>query len=91
MRLTEEKARHISHLIVDKIYLDDLVDYDDEEAVTAEVKKVLMEYLRHEDEVDSLVRKKINSLSRNVPIGSREWDILYKKYFEEEMKKRNVF
>jgi hypothetical protein len=91
MRLTEEKARHISHLIIDAIYFDDMADYDDKELVTAEVKKVLVEYLKHEDEIDSLVKSKIKSLSRNVPAGSREWDILYKKYFEQEMRKRNIF
>jgi hypothetical protein len=34
------------------------------------------------------VRRKIQSLSRNVPVGSREWDILYRKYFEEESRKQ---
>jgi hypothetical protein len=28
------------------------------------------------------------SLSRQVPAGSREWDVLYRKYFEEEMRKQ---
>jgi hypothetical protein len=34
------------------------------------------------------VRRKIQSLSRQVPVGSREWDILYRKYHEEEMRKQ---
>ncbi|MBI2347945.1 MAG: DUF507 family protein [Deltaproteobacteria bacterium] len=40
-----------------------------------------------EDRVDEVVRQKIQSLSRPVPPGSREWDILYRKYLEEELKK----
>lgn len=35
------------------------------------------------DELDGRVRAKIASLSRNVPEGSREWDILYRQYLEE--------
>jgi len=34
------------------------------------------------------VRQKIASLSRHVPPGSREWDILYRKYHEEETRKQ---
>ncbi len=41
-----------------------------------------------EDLIDELVRKKIQSLSRPVPPGSREWEILYRKYFEQELKKQ---
>lgn len=41
-----------------------------------------------DDEVDQIVRKKLASYGRNMPEGSREWDVMYKKHFTEEMKKR---
>ncbi len=34
--------------------------------------------------------RKSHSLSRHVPPGSREWDILYRKYFEEEARKQRT-
>jgi hypothetical protein len=40
------------------------------------------------DEIDAVVRKKIESLSRRVVPGSREWEILYRQYTEEERRKR---
>jgi len=44
--------------------------------------------LRHiEDRLDDIVRQKIQSLSRRVAPGSREWDVLYRKYYEEELRK----
>ncbi|HEX6768600.1 MAG TPA: DUF507 family protein [Candidatus Binatia bacterium] len=33
------------------------------------------------------MRQKISTLSRHVPPGSREWDVLYRKYYEEESRK----
>ena len=33
--------------------------------------------------LDRTVRARIGSLSRKVPEGSREWDILYRQYAEE--------
>lgn len=34
-------------------------------------------------ELDRAARARIQSLSRNVPEGSREWDVLYRQYLEE--------
>ncbi len=89
MYLSEERIRHFSHLIVNGIYFDDLVDYDSAEVVVAEIKRIMTEYLNQDDRIDTFVRNKIGSMSRPVPVGSREWDILYKKYFDEEMNKKN--
>lgn len=88
MRLGEERISHLSHLIVDTLWKDDLIDFDREEVVLQEVKRTIRDYLKVEDEVDALVRKKIRSMSRIVPEGGREWDILYRRFFEEEIRKR---
>lgn len=89
MRLSEDRVSHISHLIADGVWKDDLVDFVDDEKVLTEIKRVLAGYLKIEDDADTVAREKIRSLSRNVPEGSREWDVLYKKYFEEEVTKKN--
>ncbi|MCK4738615.1 MAG: DUF507 family protein [Deltaproteobacteria bacterium] len=88
MRLSEDRISHIAHLIVDGIYDDDLVDLVDDDDVLKEVKLSISSYLKIEDDADNMARDKIKSLSREVPEGSREWDILYKKYFEEETEKK---
>jgi hypothetical protein len=88
LRLSEDRISHIAHLISDGIWKDDLVDFTDDDKVLHEIKRVITEFLKVEDEADSVARKKIRSLARDVPEGSREWDILYKKYFEEELNKK---
>ncbi len=59
-----------------------------ERAALVEAKRILAEHFQREDKIDELVRRKIASLSRQVPQGSSEWEILYRRYFEEEMRKR---
>jgi len=59
-----------------------------ERAALAESKRVLAEHFQRDDKIDELVRRKIASLSRQVVPGSTEWDILYRRYFEEESRKR---
>lgn len=88
MKFSEDRISHLSHLIHDGLYQDMMVDYPDEDKALKEIKKMLNDYFKIEDEVDDVVRAKITSLKRGVLEGSREWEVLYKKYYEEEMSKR---
>ncbi len=89
MRLSEERISHLAHLVSEGIWKDDLVDFTDDVRALKEIKLVMKDYLSREDSADSLARSKILSLSRDVPEGSKEWDVLYRQYFEEELKKKN--
>ncbi|MGH7961838.1 MAG: DUF507 family protein [Candidatus Binatia bacterium] len=59
-----------------------------ERAALVESKRVLAEHFQSDDKIDELVQRKIASLSRRVIPGSTEWDVLYRRYFEEEQRKR---
>jgi hypothetical protein len=59
-----------------------------EERVLRETKRTIADELKFEDDADEAARRTIQSLSRRVPEGSREWDVLYRKYREEEMNRR---
>ncbi|HLE09478.1 MAG TPA: DUF507 family protein [Thermodesulfobacteriota bacterium] len=84
MRLSEDRITHIAHLVFDGIWKDDLVDFTDDDQALVEIKRVLTNYLKIEDDADTAARDKIRTLSRDIPEGSREWEVLYKKYLEEE-------
>jgi uncharacterized protein len=86
--LSEERVSHLARVVVDGIWNDDLVDYTDDDAALRAAKKGLMDFVRSLEEVDRMARQKVASLKRGVTEGSSEWDILYGKYFEEEMKRR---
>ncbi len=89
MRLSEDRISHLSHLILDKLVRDRSVDVLQPEAkLLREIKRTISDELKYEDEADEAARRTIQSLSRKVPEGSREWDVLYRKYFEEEMNRR---
>ena len=87
-RLSDARISHLAHLIIDGLWKDDLVDFPNEARALAETKRVLSEFFSREERLDEAVRQKIESLSRPIPPGSREWDILYRKYREEELKKQ---
>ena len=90
MRLSEERLRHLSHLILDELEKGDYFEKEGKSAVLHDLKRILFDYFKAEDQADDLVRQKIHSLSRPVPEGSREWEILYGKFLEEELKKKGL-
>lgn len=59
-----------------------------ERGALIESKRILSSYFQQGNAIDAAVRRKIHSLSRKVAPGSTEWDILYRRYFEEEARKR---
>jgi hypothetical protein len=89
MRLSEDRIYHISHLIQDMLIRNRNIDIlEPEERILRETKRTIADELKFEDEADEAARRTIQSLSRKVPEGSREWDVLYRKYVEEEMNRR---
>ncbi len=87
-RLSENRISHLAHLVMDGLRKGNLAQFSAEGRALAETKQVLHDYFQRDDHIDEIVRQKILSLSRHVPTGSREWDILYRKYFEEESRKQ---
>ena len=91
MKLSEERISHIAHMVFNRIYDDDVVDFYDEETGLREIKRAIEEFVKIYEDVDSFVRGKIESLKNRVPEGSLEWEILYKKYFEDEVRKKKLW
>jgi uncharacterized protein len=88
MNISEDRLSHLAHLVCDGIYNDDLVDYSDEDSAMRAAKRAVAIFAKEEVDLDKAVRAKVASLKRNVIEGSPEWDVMYSKYYEEEMKKR---
>jgi hypothetical protein len=86
-RLSESRISHLAHLVLDALRTEKLAEFPQEGRALSETKQALGEFFQREDQLDDIVRRKIQSLSRPVPVGSREWDILYRKYYEEEARK----
>lgn len=86
--LSEERQSHFAHLIVDGIWNDDLVDYTDEDMAIKVAKRAITKFVKEYAEIDIKVRKMVETLKRNVPEGSPEWDVMYSKYFEEELRRK---
>lgn len=89
MRLTREKVNLLSHQITDRLAsLDEVEFIEDRNTIRLAVVDILNKWLLKEAEIDKAARLKIESQKRSIPEGGAEWEILYRKYYEEEM--RNI-
>lgn len=88
--ISDHRQSHLGHLIYEKIWDDDLVDYSDEAAALRDIKKAVVLFMKEHEEVDQKAKSMISSQSRAIVPGSSEWDTLYNKYYEQEMKRKGI-
>ena len=87
MRLTRERINVMSHQITEKLAVIDEIEFlEDRNTIRLAVFEIVTKWLKKEEAVDGAARKKIESQQRKIPEGSAEWEILYRKYYEEELR-----
>jgi len=85
VKLSREKVVRLSHLIFNQLNQDEEIEfYADPQEIRQQIFKIISDEMRADEAIDSLVRRKIESQKRPIVEGSDEWDVLYRKYYEEE-------
>ena len=86
MKLSREKILRLSHLILDHLNKDEEIEYyADPQEIRQEIVTMISNEMKTDEAIDALVRRKIESQKRTIQEGSDEWDVLYRKYYEEEV------
>lgn len=84
MSLSEGRLSHLSHVLLKAVTGEGLAKVRNERLFLNLVKQALTDTLSIDDRLDQLTRAR---MPRNVPPGSRQWDVLYRKFYEEERRK----
>jgi hypothetical protein len=91
VRLSRDKINKVAHVVTDALAETDEVEFlEDRNTIRLEVRKILEDLLNQEERIDQQARQKIENQKRTILEGSQEWDILYRKYYNEEVKKLGV-
>jgi hypothetical protein len=86
VKLSREKILRLSHLILGHLDQDDAIEYfADPQEIRQQIVKLISDEMRTDEAIDALVRRKIESQKRPIVEGSDEWEVLYRKYYEEEV------
>ena len=88
MRISSDKLNKIAHTVADTLAeVDECEFLEDRNTIRQTARTILTKLLLEEVKIDNAARLKIASQRRIIPEGSQEWDILYRKYYNDEVKK----
>ncbi|MDE1161934.1 MAG: DUF507 family protein [Acidobacteriaceae bacterium] len=88
MRISRDKLNKLAHTVADALAEIDEVDFlEDRNTIRQEARKALEKLLLEETRLDQAARLKISSQRKIILEGSQEWEILYRKYYNDEVKK----
>ena len=91
MKMTREKVIQLSHQIIAAIEsLDEVEIFAEPNDIRQAVVTILNDLLAEEEKIDEGVKKHITSQKRVIPEGSAEWDILYRKYYNDALRKLGI-
>ena len=91
MRLSHEKVIQLSHRIISAIEaLDEVEIFEEPNAIRQETVRILMDLLHEEEKIEQTVRQRIATHKRTILEGGGEWEILYRKYYADELRKLGV-
>jgi hypothetical protein len=91
MRLSRDKMNKLAHVVADALAgMDDVEFVEDRNTIRMETRKILENLLNQESRIDAAARQKIENQKRTILEGTQEWDILYRKYYNEEVKKLGI-
>ncbi len=91
MRISRDKLNKLAHTIADTLAEVDQVGFlEDRNTIRQEARKELELLLTEEAKIDMLARQKIANQRKIILEGSQEWDILYRKYYNDEVRKLGI-
>jgi uncharacterized protein len=88
VRISRDKLNKLAHTVADTLAEMNQVDFlEERNMIRQEARKALEKLLIEETKIDAAARQKIASQRKIIVEGSQEWDILYRKYYNDEVKK----
>lgn len=89
MMLSNDKITYMTHVVLKGLMDKGLIALkEDDGLIRREIKRTIINELKIGEDIDEAVRRKLQSFSKKLVEGSPEWEVLYKKYYEEEEVKR---
>ena len=91
MRINRDKLNKLAHTVADALAELDAVGFlEERNTIRQESRKALEALLEEEGRIDTAARLKIANQRKIILEGSQEWEILYRKYYNDEVRKLGI-
>ena len=87
-KLSREKINYLARLVLNALFENDEVEFlDESNEIRLSIVKSIEEELKLYELLNQRSAEKIRSQKKSIEEGSREWEILFRKYYNEEISK----
>jgi hypothetical protein len=88
LKLSREKINFLARQILKLLFENEQVEFlVESNEIRLSVVRSIEEEMKLYDQIDKKAVEKIQSQKKAIEEGSREWEILYRKYYNEEISK----
>ncbi len=88
MKLSEARILYLARESISRLRDEGLAEMPNFALALRQARELIAQWEEKGDAVDETVRHKIASLKRGVVEGSNEWNILFRRYRDEELRKK---
>lgn len=88
----EERYSTLSHIILESAWKKNLIDYTvSENKAKNIIYQAITDYLKNFEEIEDIVAQKIADGTRKLMPGTDEYELVFEKMYQEELRKRGAF
>ena len=91
MKISRDKVTELSHKLAAKLpRISGVRVKKPWNEVRLQILREIREILTKEEMIDRIAQEKIRNQKRDIPEGSEEWTLLYRRYYEDEMRRYGI-
>jgi len=86
-----DRLNHLSHVIVEELWDEEFIDY---EINDGKMKNIVYDsmnsFIKEKHQIEDVVYDKLKNYKKELVAGSEEWELVFTKLYEQELKKRGM-
>jgi len=87
----DDRYNDLAHTILDELYENYLIEYlVNENKIKNVIFKAFKAFADAYDEIDDIVYEKIKNMKKEVIPGTQEYELLYERFYQEELSRRGM-
>lgn len=90
IKLSQERILFLARESLAKMRDEGLAEIPNFALALRQARELIAQWEEKGDEIDQAVRRKITSQKRGIVEGSAEWNLLFRRYRDEELRKRGI-
>lgn len=88
--ISENRLSHLAHLVREELKKQKAIETQDEMQLLQNIKQGFNEFVKIHNEVDRAAKALISNQKKGIQEGSIEWDVLYGRFYEQELQRRGI-